>query len=200
MMPENRQIRAVSLGELKGRWTQPVLCTLVYFLVSGVAGGILSAIPGIGSIASLLITAPLAFGFTITFLNFMRGIGREEMVGQPFKAFNQYGRYLGTSLLMTLYIFLWMLLLIVPGIIKGYSYAMTPYIMHDNPDMGADNCIEKSMKMMSGYKWKLFLLDLSFIGWALLCLLTLGIGFLWLTPYMECSHAKFYEDLKSRTM
>lgn len=192
LMPANSQIRAIARGELYGNWTQPVLCTLVYFLVSGFASGI-------GTIASLLITAPLGFGFIIAYLNFMRGVGRSEMVGQPFKVFNQYGRYLGTSLLVTLFIFLWTLLLIVPGIIKSYSYAMTAYIMNDHPELGAEECIDKSMEMMDGYKWKLFLMDLSFIGWALLCILTCGIGFLWLTPYVSCSHAKFYEELKART-
>ena len=199
MMPENRDIREFALNELRGNWTQPVLTTLVYVIVTGAASGILSFVPGIGSLAaSLLIAAPLGFGFAITFLNFMRGIDRDDMVGKPFVCFQQYGRYLGVSVLQTVFIMLWTLLFIVPGIIKGYSYAMTCFIMHDNPQLNADNCIEASKKMMDGNKGKLFLLDLSFIGWALLCILTLGIGFLWLEPYIQCSHAKFYEELKAR--
>ena len=196
-MSENRIIRETALEQLRGNWTQPVLCTLVYFIVVSIAEGILGFIPGIGSLAALLITAPLGFGFTLTFLNYMRGIERDDMVGQPFKCFNNYGRYLGVSLLTALYTILWCLLLIVPGIIKSYSYAMTPYIMNDNPELTADQCIEKSMKMMDGYKWKLFLLDLSFIGWGILCIFTLFIGLLWLEPYIACSRARFYEELKS---
>ena len=199
MMPENRDIRAAALNELRGNWTQPVLATLVYIIVTAAANGLLSMIPAVGSLAaSLLISAPLSFGFTIMFLNFMRGIDRDDMVGKPFMCFQNYGRFLGVSVLYTVYIVLWTLLFVIPGIIKGYAYAMTPYIMHENPQLTADDCIEASKKMMNGNKGKLFLLDLSFIGWALLCILTLGIGFLWLQPYMSCSRAKFYEELKAR--
>lgn len=75
---------------------------------------------------------------------------------------------------------------------------MTPYIMDEHPELSADECIEASKKMMAGYKWKLFLLDLGFIGWLLLCVLTLGILTLWVQPWMECSHVKFYDELKAR--
>lgn len=201
MMPENRDIRAAALSELRGNWTQPVLTTLVYVIVVGAASGLLSMIPGVGSLAaSFLISAPMGFGFAITFLHFMRGIDRDDMVGKPFMCFKEYSRFLGVSALQLVYIILWTLLLIIPGIIKAYSYAMTPYIMHENPQLTAENCIDTSMKMMDGNKGKLFLLDLSFIGWALLCILTFGIGYLWLTPYMQSSRAKFYEELKARKM
>jgi uncharacterized membrane protein len=70
--------------------------------------------------------------------------------------------------------------------------------MQENPQLTAESCIDASMKMMDGNKGKLFLLDPSFIGWAMLCILTLGIGYLWLQPYMSCSRAKFYEELKAR--
>ena len=194
MMPENKEIRAIARGELKGNWTQPVLCTLVYLLV----GAGIAVIPFVGSIAALLVTVPLSFGFILTFLGFMRNQNRDEMVGQPFKVFNEYGRYLGGSLLVSIFTILWALLLIIPGIIKAYAYAMTPYIMKDQPELSAVDCIDRSMSMMNGYKWKLFLLDLSFIGWWLLSILTLGIGMLWLNPYVYCSRAKFYEELKQR--
>lgn len=73
---------------------------------------------------------------------------------------------------------------------------MTFYILKDYPELAYNSAIEKSMAMMSGYKMKLFLLDLSFIGWAILCFFTLGIGFLFLGPYVQAAHAAFYEDLK----
>ena len=90
----------------------------------------------------------------------------------------------------------WFLLFIIPGIIKAYAYAMTYYISYDNPELSAEECINRSMKMMYGHKLDLFLLDLSFIGWILLSILTLGVGMLWVTPYMYTSRAKFYEELK----
>ena len=189
-MPRNSEIRRAARYALKGNWTQAVLATLVFTLVTAAAGSI--------PFAGLLVVCPLEFGFMLCFLRLIRGEDSSEMVGDQFSVFNKYGRTLGTSLLMTLYILLWCLLFVIPGIIMSYAYAMTPYIMNDRPDLDASDCIHESRVMMKGYKWKLFCLDLSFIGWALLCILTLGIGFLWLQPYIEASHAKFYEELKAR--
>ena len=98
---------------------------------------------------------------------------------------------------MNVFIFLWSLLLIIPGIIKSYSYAMTPYILVDKPELSANEAIEESMRLMSGHKFDLFYLQLSFIGWFILALLTAGIGFLWLTPYYNSTVASFYLSLKA---
>ena len=189
-MPRNSEIRRAARYALKDNWTQAVLATLVFTLVTAAAGSI--------PFAGLLVVCPLEFGFMLCFLRLIRGEDSSEMVGDQFNVFSKYGRTLGTSLLMTLYILLWCLLFVIPGIIMSYAYAMTPYIMNDRPDLDASDCIHESRVMMKGYKWKLFCLDLSFIGWALLCILTLGIGLLWLQPYIEASHAKFYEELKAR--
>ena len=189
-MPRNKEIRRAARYALKGNWTQAVLTTLVYTLVAAAAG----SIPLVG----LLIVCPLSFGFMLCFLRLVRGEDSSEMVGDQFSVFSKYGRYLGVSLLYTLYVFLWSLLLIIPGIIKSYAYAMTPYVANDHPELDADDCIHESRMMMKGNKWKLFCMDLSFIGWAILCIFTLGIGFLWLQPWIESSHARFYEELKAR--
>ena len=189
-MPRISEIRRSARYALKDNWTQAVLATLVFSLITAAAGSI--------PFAGLLVVCPLQFGFMICFLRLVRGEDSSEMVGDQFSVFNRYGRVLGTSLLMALYILLWCLLFIVPGIVKSYAYAMTPYVMNDRPDLDADDCIHESRMMMKGYKWKLFCLDLSFIGWAILCIFTLGIGLLWLQPYIEASHAKFYEELKAR--
>ena len=98
--------------------------------------------------------------------------------------------------IMLLFTLLWTLLLIIPGIIAVLSYSMTFYILADDNSIGAMEAIDKSKKMMDGYKWKYFCLGLRFIGWSLLCILTLGIGFLWLLPYMQVSMVKFYDDIK----
>jgi len=97
---------------------------------------------------------------------------------------------------MSLFILLWSLLLIIPGIIAALSYSMTFYILADDNSIGAMDAINKSKKMMYGYKWKYFCLGLRFLGWAILCILRLGIGFLWLSPYVHVSVTKFYEDIK----
>ena len=203
LLPANKEIRAAAKATLSGRWINPVLCTLVFLIINIVCSAFesvedLPVLELIGLALTLLILLPLGFGYSVAFLRHVRGEGVDDLVTRPFQAFNQYGRYLGTSLLMTVFVFLWTLLLIVPGIVMGYAYSMTPYIMHDHPELSASECIAKSKQMMKGYKWKLFLLDLGFIGWLLLCVLTLGILTLWIQPWMECSHVKFYEELKAR--
>ena len=99
------------------------------------------------------------------------------------------------NLLQTVYVFLWSLLLVIPGIIASYSYAMTPYILAEHPEMAPADVLRKSKEMMSGNRWRLFCLQFSFIGWSILSVLTLGIGGLWLTPYMQTATAAFYREI-----
>ena len=94
-----------------------------------------------------------------------------------------------------LYTFLWSLLFIIPGIVKSYSYAMTPYILLDRPELSATDAIKESEKMMNGHKMELFILDLSFIGWILLSMLTCGILVLYVEPYMMATKSAFYLEL-----
>ncbi len=184
----NSEIRALARRELHDNWTNPVLATLIYTAISAACGSI--------PFASLLAAVPLSFGLFIAMLKFVRG-EKESVIDNMFGVFKTYGRTLAVSLLTLVFTGLWTLLFIIPGIIKHYSYAMTFYIANDHPELSADDCIEESMKMMNGHKMDLFLLDLSFIGWAILCLFTFGIGFLWLQPYVMTSHAIFYKELKA---
>ena len=112
-----------------------------------------------------------------------------------FSQFHRFKQGFLQSLLRTLYIILWSLLFVIPGIVKGYSYAMTPFIMADNPEMTAKEAIAASCELMDGYKGDLFMLGLTFIGWDILAMLTLGIGNLWLNPYKNAAYAVFYRDL-----
>lgn len=188
-MKTSSELRAQAWGVLSGKWGMAVVATLVY----GVISGVLSFIPFVSWIATLLVSLPLAYGFTVMLLNVVRGSDvKLDTMGEGFK---DYGRILGTMLLSSVYQFLWILLLIVPGIIKGYSYALTPYLLKDHPELKFNAAIEESMRLMSGNKMRLFLLDLSFIGWFLLGLITFGIAFLWITPYWNTARAAFYEDL-----
>lgn len=188
-MKTSSELRAQAWGVLSGKWGMAVVATLVY----GVISGVLSFIPFVSWIATLLVSLPLAYGFTVMLLNVVRGSDVQlDTMGEGFK---DYGRILGTMLLSSVYQFLWMLLLIVPGIIKGYSYALTPYLLKDHPELKFNAAIEESMRLMSGNKMRLFLLDLSFIGWFLLGIITFGIAFLWITPYWNTARAAFYEDL-----
>lgn len=121
--------------------------------------------------------------------------GEELSVQTLFKYFPQWKTMLVAGLLQGLYVILWTLLFIIPGIIAAYRYAMTSYILAENPEMGASEAIDRSKEMMKGNKWRLFCLHFSFIGWEILCTFTLGIGNLWLTPYVEAAAAAFYRDI-----
>ncbi|MFZ4435234.1 MAG: DUF975 family protein [Flavobacterium psychrophilum] len=179
---------------LAGKWGQAIGALLVYMLVM-VA---IQLIPFAGAIIGLLIGGPMAIGLA----TYSLALAREEdaNINQLFDGFNKFGLALAAYFLMLVFIVLWMLLLIIPGIIAALSYSMTFYIIADDESIDAMEAIDKSKAMMDGYKWKYFCLALRFVGWALLCILTLGIGFLWLVPYMQVSNAKFYEDVKANYM
>ncbi|MFJ8261118.1 DUF975 family protein [Rummeliibacillus sp. NPDC094406] len=94
--------------------------------------------------------------------------------------------------LQKIFVILWSLLLIIPGIIKTIAYSQTFYILRDHPEYTILEAISESRRRMNGFKWNYFLLQLSFIGWGILCLFSLGIGFLWLVPYVSTANATFY--------
>lgn len=193
-MKTSYELRAEAREFLAGKWTPAVVATLVLMIIFGC----ISAIPFL-NILLCLVLSPLIYSYEVMFLNAQRGTINTIDVARIFDGFSEYKRIFITLLLMWIYIWLWSILLVIPGIIKGYSYSMTPYIMNDDPSISGDAAIEKSMQMMRGNKMRLFLLDLSFIGWAILSVITAGIGFLWLSPYMYSTHAKFYEDLKNQS-
>ena len=123
---------------------------------------------------------------------------REARFEDLFSQFDRIGAGFCMQFLRGLFVFLWTLLFVIPGIIASYRYSMTPYIMAEHPEYGALDAISYSKEMMVGNKWRLFCMQLSFIGWAILCLFTLGIGFLWLNPYTEAANAAFYRDVSQR--
>ena len=110
----------------------------------------------------------------------------------------KYGRNIGTLLLVSIKTVLWTLLFIIPGIIKSYEYAIIPYILADDEEISSKDAFKKAKQMMKGNKWRLFKLNFSFIGWMLLCVLTLGIGTLFLIPYVNAANAEFYVELKNK--
>lgn len=115
-----------------------------------------------------------------------------------FSEFHRFGAGFMMQLLRTVYIFLWTLLFFFPGIYAAYGYAMTPYILAENPEMTANEAIGKSKEMMYGNRWRFFCLEISFLGWSFLAMfLTLGLGYIVLKPYMEASFAAFYREIKA---
>lgn len=117
------------------------------------------------------------------------------LIGFAFK--NSYGNIVKTMFLKNLYIFFWSLLLVIPGIIKSYSYKMVPYILAENPGMDSNEAIRQSMDMTYGHKWSMFILDLSFLGWWILGLLALFVGTFFVYPYVDATYAQLYLTLKN---
>ena len=159
---------------------------------------------------TLVIGIFLMFAFTMLMIKFFIGgaialgyahfnkklvMGMEVRFQDLFSRFHIFWKGFCMQLLMGLYTLLWTLLFIIPGIIATYSYAMTPYILEEYPNMTANEAIGYSKLMMVGNKWRLFCLQISFIGWEILALLTLGIGYLWITPYTSAAQAAFYFDV-----
>ena len=145
------------------------------------------------SLAQFVIGGAVELGMCAYFSK--RALGENADIKDEFSYFQYFGKALGLRIVTSIFIFLWTLLLIVPGIIASYRYAMATYILAEHPEMGIMEAIEASKQMMDGNKWALFCLDFSFIGWALLSACTLGIGDLFLNPYTRMATAHFYLNL-----
>jgi uncharacterized membrane protein len=155
---------------------------------------LIPVINNILALAVLIVAGPFALGFAGFFLKRLRG--EHIAVENIFDGFKRFFPGFLTMFFTVFFTCLWSLLLVIPGIIKAFGYSMAFYIMYDNPEMKPLEALKKSQIMMKGYKFKLFLLELSFIGWMILAAIPFGLGFLWLNPYMQLSMANFYENLK----
>lgn len=221
-MKTNQEYKKSALAALKGNWAPSVVATIIIFALAIIMivpsavlegagqaatdmGHATSATATIGIISfalmlllPLLVYYPLCYvGYSNTFRQLLVN-GDARVTSNMFSnTFKGYWRNVWGGFLMMLFTYLWMLLLIVPGIIKAFAYSMTPYILKDYPELSANQAINLSIKMMKGHKFDYFYLQLSFIGWGLLSILTLGIGYIWLMPYMYASMAAFYEDIKN---
>ena len=153
-------------------------------------GGIIIQVTSILNLVHFILGGVLQLGYAQYLLN--QHDRREFQLNDLFSKFDYFGAGFCQNFLRGLYVFLWSLLFVIPGIVAQYRYAMTPFIMAEHPELTASEAIRASKKMMDGNKWALFCLDFSFFGWALLCALTLNIGNLWLNPYRNAAYAAFY--------
>lgn len=188
-----RDFRKAAWEKLSGKRGVTALITLLSALIYGACSS-LNAIK-IGSVALLIIGGPLALGLAEVALNVVRR--NDVKVEQTFSGFKSFGKAFCLYVINGVFVFLWSLLFIIPGIIKSLSYSMSYYVMLDNPELSANEARKKSMEIMDGNKWRLFCLNLSFIGWMLLSILTLGILFFWTKPYFQTAQAEFYESIKN---
>lgn len=150
------------------------------------------AIAAVLSLVYLIIGGAVRLGLCLYNIKLIRG--ERPQFSVLFSRFDIFGKALGLNLMTALLVFLWSLLFIVPGIVAAYRYAMAPYLLAEYPEMGVMEAIERSKQMMMGCKGRLFCLEFSFFGWILLCMLSLGIGSLWLNPYMCAAEAAFYYE------
>jgi len=147
-----------------------------------------------GGLFQIFFGNPVGVGHNRFYLENRYGKGE---IGHLFRAFRPgYMNIVKVLFIKNLYIFLWSLLLIVPGIVKYYEYIAVDYILAENPGIDYRRALELSRQMTDGKKWDIFVLQLSFIGWQLLCLMTCGIGFLFLNPYMQTTFAEMYCALR----
>lgn len=211
--------RAKAREILSGKWGMAILITLVAGILGGLATnasgsiqfendvGDLKNLPDIirtylivaASIGGVLGIIQFAIGGTVQ-LGYCKYLlklhdGGDGEVKDLFSEFNRFGDGFILRLLTGLYVFLWSLLFVIPGIVAAYKYAMAPFIMAENPGMTANEAITASKEMMDGHKFELFCLELSFLGWSILTVFTLGIGSLWLNPYINMAFTAFYRNI-----
>lgn len=211
--------REKARSALSGNWGKAVAVGLVATLLTG---GITVVNTGVGGENSgylsfaghntyiTMATVAIVMGLIVVVLGGAVNLGwcrfhtnlvkdREDaQFNDLFAHFDRLGRGFAMNFVLSLFVILWSCLLLVPGIIAAYSYSMVPYLMAEFPDLKLMAAIRESKRLMRGKKWRLFCLQMSFFGWALLALLTLGIGQLWLIPYMRTAEAAFYMHVTGR--
>ena len=163
----------------------------LYFVMSLIVSWIILACSFIpfGSIASFVIAPAFSLALCMFFLKLTKG--EEVSVVDVFAGFNKTGRALWLNILISVFTFLWSLLLVIPGIIKAYAYSMPFYVLADNPELTASETLAKSQSMMRGHK-----MELSFIGWYFIVGLTFGLAAIYVAPYMHATIANFYNSIK----
>lgn len=185
-----QELKAKAKEQIKGNLGSLILI----FLIVLAASYLPNLIPGIGTIVSIVVVPALTLAMTIIYLKLADG--EKPNIAEMFQHFDKFWAAFKVSFFTGLFTFLWSLLLIIPGIVKGLGYSMAMYILAENPDMPALEALKKSQEMMDGHKMELFVLYLSFIGWFLLTAVTCGIAGLYVTPLMNATMTNFYLSIK----
>ena len=191
---DRKQLKAQAKEQIKGKLGVLIAVTLIIGAITGAASFLAGFIPGVGLAVSIIVTPAFVLSTVRIYLMLVRG-GTPE-VKNCFDGFDDFFSAFKVTFLVGIYTFLWSLLFIIPGIVKGYSYSMALYVLADNKGKSARECIAESKAMTEGHKMEIFVLDLSFIGWYLLCSLTCGLAFLYVAPLLNTTHANFYEEIK----
>ncbi len=181
-----KELKTNAKAKLTGKYGTAIVAIIIYSLI-------MSAVSSMG--LSIIIVGALSVGYMSFFLRLIRGEKAE--IENLFDGFKDFSSNLVLGLLHTLFIALWSLLFIIPGIVKSYAWALVYYIKNDHPEYDYKQALDTSATWMKGHKWELFCLSLSFIGWMILSIFTFGLLLLWLEPYMQATMAEYYEYIKS---
>ena len=212
IMPSREVLKQTALAKLDKNWNSTlkvnaILASLAIFielplkifsnnelLKQGLISTEIFLAASVGYLIYTFLSIPIFYGIKSFYMNISRGLGGR--VADVFEGYKQFFPIAAIIFISGLFIILWSFLLIIPGIIKAISYTQILRVKKDNPEMKALDCINESKYLMEGYKMEYFVLRLSFIGWSLLSVFTLGILGFWLLPYMETTYAEFYDKLK----
>lgn len=199
------KLKAKARNDLKGKYEETIIMLLVYFAISRVSNYVLANLNeliGISKVSALMVEYVLSlalsgiFGYGITSYYLKISRGEEVTFKELFSKTNLALPYIFLSVVTGIFIFLWSLLFIIPGIIASISYSLVHFIKLDNPELNEFEVIRRSKEMMKGHKMAYLILCLSFIGWEILGVFTFGILYVWLIPYMNVTMANFYNQLK----
>ncbi|MBQ9020206.1 DUF975 family protein [Candidatus Saccharibacteria bacterium] len=193
---DREKIKIIAKRRLDGR---VVICFALMLLVQ-FSFSVMGIVPVIGIIASIVLGGPLSLSFSYIYYKLVKNNKAPDLEDLVYGlSDDNFLRGFVGYLLNTIFVFLWSLLLIVPGIIKSISYSQMFYIMVDHPGMDAQTAMDKSKKLMDGHKMDYFVLQLSFIPWYILVIVTFGLFYIWVGPYVEATNAAFYLEISKPT-
>ncbi len=186
-MVSREEIKGLAKGQISGKIGMLFVCMLIMSAIMGAS----CVIPAVGT---LILVPPLQLGMIYIYLDVVAG--GEVDINRLFAGFKRLGQSICLYLLVNIFVFLWSLLFVIPGIIKMLSYSQAFYILAEHPEMTASEALNESKMIMEGHKSELFVLYLSFIGWSLLGAITCGIGYIWIIPYMQATFTNYYHKIK----
>lgn len=188
---KERAKQSLGGGIFQSKW---VMAMVVCLIQGAVIGAVSTSLLGVGSV---LVLGPLTFAVSYMFLKQARD-GENMSLNHLLIGFTgDFAGNLVLGLMISIFVALWSLLLVIPGIVKTYGYAMAYYVKADHPEYDWRACMHASENMMRGHKMELFVLDLSFIGWYIVGGLCAGIGTLFVVPYHNAARTQFYENLRT---
>ena len=190
-MKTRAELKEMAKQQIKGNIGMLFVISLIIGAISGAAG----AIPPLALAVSIIVTPAFSISIIRVYQEMARN-GKKPEAKDAFAGFDDFWTGFKALFLVGLFTFLWSLLFIIPGIIKSFSYSQTMMIVAENKGIGAREAINRSKAMMDGRKMDYFVLGLSFIGWGLLCCITLGIASIWVGPYIQATMVNFYNDIK----